>query len=81
MTLAEIRQAVGVGPEWEVIWTGADPLDPMLHLCTERSERDGPFRARWVSLPYALIAPSGLEVARCEHCHIAYVCRRAVIPE
>lgn len=27
MTQGERRQAAGLGPDWQVIWTGTDPLD------------------------------------------------------
>ena len=28
-----MRQALGVGPEWRLIWAGADPLWAVEHLC------------------------------------------------
>jgi hypothetical protein len=77
MTLTEIRQAAGAGPDWEVVWAGPDPLDPMLHLCTGLSEREGTFRAEWVNLLYVPTGAPGIEVARCEKCRIAYVRQRA----
>jgi hypothetical protein len=33
MTNAEMRAALNLGPEWQVIWTGANPLDSHQHLC------------------------------------------------
>jgi hypothetical protein len=80
MTLAELRQAAGVAPDWEVVWAGPDPLDPMLHLCTGHSEREGTFRGEWVTLPYIPTGAPGIEVARCEKCRIAYLRRRAARP-
>ncbi len=73
MTQAEMHQAAGLGPDWHVMWSGADPFDTMQHLCGSLTGPGGTHHSDWVQLPYAPTATPGIEVARCERCRAAWV--------
>ncbi len=73
MTPEEMRQATGLGPEWELIWAGADPSEVVPHLCAGLYGRGKSFEGAWVNLRYEPTATPGIEAAKCELCGTAYV--------
>ncbi|HYB71980.1 MAG TPA: hypothetical protein VED18_01310 [Candidatus Sulfotelmatobacter sp.] len=73
MTGAELRQATGLGPEWHLIWAGADPVAAGDHLCGGLAGRLSPGRSQWVRLRYAPTATPGIEAAQCDQCRTAWV--------
>ncbi len=77
----ESRRAIGIlfvcgnvqKNEWSLIWTGADPLPTVQHLC---SGLYGPVEtnvSEYVTLTYAPTSTPGMEAARCERCRVAWV--------
>ncbi len=73
MTPEEMREATGLGPEWDLIWAGADRLDAMQHLCVAFPGPEGTYHSAWVRLPYEPTATPGVAVAKCARCRIAWV--------
>ncbi len=73
MTADEMRRAAGLGPGWDVIWTGADPQDAVPHLCAGLYGRGETFEKAGVDLRYEPTPTPGVEVAKCEWCGIAWV--------
>jgi len=73
LTQAQMREATGVGPEWQVIWTGADPLADHEHLCTGLYGPGGTYRSEWARAPDAPTGILGVQAAKCERCRIAWV--------
>ena len=73
MTQAELRQALNLGPEWEAIWTGANPLDSHQHLCGGLYGPGGTYQSEWMTPTYRPTGRSGIEAAWCERCRVAWV--------
>ena len=73
LTAEEMRQALNFGPEWQVIWMGADPLDAFDHDCGGPCGPDGTYVSEWVRLPYIPTSTPGVQAARCERCRMAWV--------
>jgi hypothetical protein len=73
MTPAEMRAALNFGPEWQVIWMGADPRDAFDHDCGGLYGPGGTYVSEWVHLPYLATHTPGVQAARCERCRIAWV--------
>ena len=71
-----MRQALGVGREWRVIWQGHAPFDTASHLCAGLAGPPGAYQSEWVNLLYAPTATPGVEAARCARCRTAWL-RRA----
>ena len=68
-----MRRATGMGPEWRLIWAGADPPWTVLHHCGAHSgPGDTELSAAW-ALPYTPTPTPGVESARCERCRTAWV--------
>ena len=73
MTEAELRQATGLGPEWRLIWAGADPVAAGDHLCGCLAALGSTGGGAWVRLRYAPTATPGIEAAQCDQCRTAWV--------
>ncbi len=64
MIQAEMRAALAVGPEWEVIWCGPDPLPTVEHWCGGLYGPGGTYVSETRILPYARTRTPGVEAAR-----------------
>ena len=73
LTPAQMREAAGLGPEWQVIWAGADPFADHEHLCGGPYGPGGTHTSGWARMPYAPTGTPGLQVAKCERCRMASV--------
>ena len=47
MTDAEMRHALNLGPEREVLWSGPDPSDSYQHLCGGLHGPGGTYPSGW----------------------------------
>ena len=68
-----IRQAAGIEPDWQVIWTGAAAGQSLAHLCPKVTAPATTDPTGRVHLPFALTAAPGIEVAKCGHCRVAWI--------
>lgn len=68
-----IRRAARLGPDWQVIWTAAVAPTSMEHLCAGSAGTADSYHGQRVRLRYAPTAIPGVEVAKCTHCHLAWV--------
>ncbi len=68
-----MRGALGLGPARQVIWTGADPLPTVQHLCGGLYGPGGTYVSEYVTLTSAPTSMPGMEAARCERCRVAWV--------
>jgi len=73
LTQDQMREAAGVGPEWQVIWAGPDPLAEHEHLCGGLYGPGGTYRSEWARVPYTPTGRPGVQAAKCERCRIAWV--------
>ncbi len=73
LTLAEMHDAAGLGPEWNVIWTGADPVAEREHYCGSLTAPEGTARGDWVRIRYAPTGTRGVQAAKCVRCQTAWV--------
>ena len=74
-TQAELRHALNLGAGWEVLWTGASPLDTHDHLCGGLHGPGGTYVNEWVRLPYTATGRPGIKAAWCARCRVAWVRR------
>lgn len=77
LTQAQMRDATGLGQNWQVIWAGQDAVAEREHLCTGLPGPEGTYRSEWVRVRYTSTGSPGIQAARCERCRTAWV--RAVI--
>ena len=68
-----MRRALGVGPEWRLIWAGADALRTVEHWCGGMYGPGGTYMIEAVLLIYAPTPTPGVEAARCQRCCVAWV--------
>ncbi len=68
-----IRQDAGIGPDWQVIWTGAVAGESLAHLCPGVPASGVTDQTGRVRLRYTATAIPGVEVAKCQRCRIAWV--------
>ncbi len=73
MTQATVRKATGLGPDWHLIWAGADPLPSVQHLCGGLYGPGGTYVSEYVRLRYEATGTPGIEAAWCERCRVAWV--------
>ncbi len=73
MTTDEMYRATGLGPEWRLIWMGADPCSAVRHLCPQITAPATGSYPEQVHLPYAPTATPGISVAACARCCIGWV--------
>ena len=73
LTQAEMYQATGLGPEWELIWEDPAPGAERDHLCGVPTGAESAYRGEWVRVPYAATGTPGVQAAKCERCRIAWV--------
>ncbi len=73
MTQTEMRQATGLGPDWQLIWEGEHVLPSVEHICAGLYGPGGTYRSQYVRLEYVPVETVGIEVARCGRCRLAWV--------
>jgi hypothetical protein len=73
LTQAQMREATGLGAEWQLIWAGPDPFAENEHLCTGLYGPGGTYRSEWVRVRYEPTGTAGVQAAKCERCKIAWV--------
>jgi len=73
VTQDEMRRALGVGPEWRVIWSGDDPLPTVEHWCGGLYGPESTYVTETRMLPYARTRTPGVEAAPCRRCRLAWV--------
>ena len=73
MTQDAMRCALTVGPEWRVIWCGADLLPAVEHWCTGLCGPGRTYVSKQRGLLFDPTPKPGIEAARCERCQIAWV--------
>ena len=68
-----IRRAARLDSDWQVIWTAVAAPTSMEHLCAGPVGRADSYHGQRVRLRYVPTAIPGVEVAKCAHCHLAWV--------
>ena len=77
LTQTMMRQAAGLGPDWDVIWMDRNGVEDVLHVCgTLEGRTTDP--SEWTRVEYVPAPTPGIEVARCSRCRLAWV--RAAVP-
>ena len=73
MTQPERQAALGLGPEWIVIWEGHHALPELAHLCGGLSGPGGTYESGYLRLRYEATGIPGIEAAVCARCRKAWV--------
>jgi hypothetical protein len=73
MTQDEMRAALAVGAEWNLLWCGTGPLPSVGHLGGGLHGPGGTYRSEPMTLSYDLTRAAGIKAARCERCRTAWV--------
>ncbi len=71
--LEVIRQAAGIGPDWEVIFTAVAAGASLEHLCAGPAGPADMYHGERVRLRFTPTPIPGVEVAKCRSCRIAWV--------
>jgi hypothetical protein len=73
MTQAEMHQATGLGPDWQIIWEARHALPDVEHLCGGLYGPGGTYVSEHMRLRYEATGTPGIEAAKCDRCRIAWV--------